>query len=190
MRKQNGAIEKPTKVTYFTAHGPFEVPIRNAKKSKVLAIKHLEEFWSKDREFSSLSKRERELRSLSEMRGCYVFAIKASKGYTPWYIGKTKRSFSRECFDNDKLVYYMDAMADKNGTPVMFFLAVKKPGPLHRVIGRVENHFIQTGFLRNPDLKNKRGKAEQIWGIKGVIQGGQGNHGKGALEFKKLFGLN
>ena len=54
----------------FQCHGPFDVPTYNGKAAKIVDSERLTEFWN------SAS-------GLSEKRGCYVFAVRAGKGFRP-----------------------------------------------------------------------------------------------------------
>ncbi len=182
---QNEAIrEVNDKVAKFVVHGPFEVPTKRTAKGKGLAIEQLDTAFWKRKGWEALAKK----------CGCYVFAIKASKGYMPWYVGRTtKQSFDKECFTDHKLVLYMDVMMDcRRGIPMIFFLVPPtKQGPLNRtLIGQVESFFIRAGLNRNSNLRNKQGTKLPRWGVSGVKRGGKGPPSSNAAEFRKLFGFN
>lgn len=57
-------------------------------------------------------------------QGVYVFALRAGKGYKPWYVGKTngQKGMSRECMTDNKVNKYNEAMRRSNGSPVLFFV--------------------------------------------------------------------
>ena len=74
----------------FDVFGPFSID----RKKKRVDKNSLPEFWQKVNE---------RMPGLSKACGCYLFATRASGGFTPWYIGKAdKRSFEEECFDYHK----------------------------------------------------------------------------------------
>ena len=60
---------------------------------------------------------------LPDACGCYVFAIKASRGTLPWYIGKAeKQPFKKECLSHHKINHFNNAIAERRGCPVIFFI--------------------------------------------------------------------
>ncbi|MGC2425033.1 MAG: hypothetical protein WA666_11855 [Nitrospirota bacterium] len=136
--------------------------------------------------------------------GCYVFALKISGGYRPIYVGKTNKSFKDESFSTSNLKKYNEALIEHKGIPVLFFIYdsnfKKYNGKISqknsKIITKVENVLIEAGAIKNPDLKNIRGKNKKIeWSIKGVINNNIHNNGKGkpngdARTFKKMMGFN
>jgi hypothetical protein len=61
--------------------------------------------------------------TLLDKRGCYVFGIRAGKGFTPAYAGKATKKFKNEVFGHHKLAKYQRYLADvAKGTPVLFFV--------------------------------------------------------------------
>lgn len=164
--------------TTFLIKGPFSVPIHKSASSKLIT-EDLTSFWH-------------EASLLKKGIGCYVFAIRAGGGFTPLYIGKTIRSFERECFTDHKIKHYNYALAEySKGTPVMFFVEYpRKKGKVNSAdIADLENFLIQIGRRINPDLRNIQGAIQPSWGIKGVIRGGQGNKNKAENAFCSVFGL-
>lgn len=130
---------------------------------------------------------------LTRERGCYLFAIRAAKGFRPIYVGKTKASYEKECFTFHKIAdHYTPALADtKKGTPVLFFVVLNKTkGPLNnKAISQVESFLIQNAVAKNPELSNVQGTKKQEWGIAGVIRGGKGKCPKPAKLFRQAMGL-
>lgn len=64
-----------------------------------------------------------ELERLGDERGCYVFAIRAGRGFTPIYVGKATKSFKQECLNSANKHKFADGLADyKKGTPVLYFV--------------------------------------------------------------------
>jgi hypothetical protein len=95
--------------------------------------------------------------SIAARRGCYVFGIRASRGYTPIYVGKATKSFEQECFTGHKLKHYNRALADyARGTPVLFFVAEPETrGRANaKAIGEIERYLIALGEAANPWLSN------------------------------------
>jgi len=50
---------------------------------------------------------------LLNTRGGYIFAIRAGKGFTPWYVGQAKKSFKQEIFTPHKKDIYNCVLANK-----------------------------------------------------------------------------
>ena len=76
--------------------GPYEIP-RHVNRG----IYHIDssngvEFWVNQ-----------DVAHLSEKEGCYIFALRAGMGHTPWYVGKAGTGasgggFKQEIFTTDK----------------------------------------------------------------------------------------
>ncbi len=78
--------------TEFIVVGPYEIPCDKTGTIKFIDYKeHIVEFW------------ENVKTGIKEKKGFYVFALKAGRGYSPWYIGKTNPSLEKECFDSEKI---------------------------------------------------------------------------------------
>lgn len=166
-------------MTAFKVEGPFDVPMEPQVESKMVAEDVSSLFWKKHT-------------SLKTKKGCFVFALRAGKGMTPLYVGKTNNSFEKECFTDHKLKHYNYALASyKKGTPIMFFVVypAKKGKPNASEIGDLEDFLIQVGRRVNPDLRNIKGAAQPTWGIKGAIRGGEGKPNSSASSFCRTFKL-
>lgn len=161
--------------------GPINIDYQKAGSRKNIGENHVKSFFEKEG-----------FRSISEKQGCYVFALKAGLGFTPWYVGKTKKSMKKECMADGKLKYYNPILFNgKKGKPVMFFIV--PPGDKKNIpkqtINEVETFLIQSARSQNKYLKNKKKVKPPNWNIKGVIRGPQGAPGKEAKAFKKMMGL-
>jgi hypothetical protein len=101
-------------------------------------------------------------RGLSIARGCYVFAIKAASGYTPYYVGQAnKQSILAEALSPPKLTIYNEVCSNTNGTPVLFFLPMITPNGKYckttvrrRSITFLERWLIAQALGKNPNLYN------------------------------------
>ncbi len=166
--------------TVFKVDGYYEVSFKKGKgKGKHISQKEAsEKFW-------------KEHPSLKNKVGCYIFAIRAGKGFTPMYVGKATISFKQEIFSSNKIVKYNDAIFGRSGTPVLFFLIhpIKKGGNNKKHISELEKHLIENGSIKNPELLNKQGKGKYEWTIEGVSKSNGGYPGKTAKQFKKMFGF-
>ena len=166
----------------YSVHGPFRVPTEPLKKIRWVNENKIKQFWQED------DRRKK----LKDGRGCYVFAIQAGPGYTPWYVGEATKGFGQECFSERNLLRYNRVVANQTGSPVLFLVAhPTKIGPTRKIeIRNIERYFTELGAVKNPNLLNKQGKRQPKWTIKGVIRGRQGQPSREAKAFKKLFGLS
>lgn len=164
----------------FEVKGPFKVPTYNGRAAKIVDSEKLADFWESSGE-------------MGERRGCYVFAIRASKGIRPQYVGRATKTFKQEVFTPHKLEKYQRCLADiGKGNPVLFFLVpqAKKGKPNLKAIRELEDYLIQTAVSRNENLLNVRGTDRAKWGIAGVIRGSGGKPSAAAQALKKTLGLN
>ena len=164
----------------FQVHGPFRIPL-SGQNHRYL-IPGCPEFWAQPG-----------TGDLALECGCYLFAIRAAKGYRPVYVGKTTSTFEKECFAPHKVAYhYQRAISEmKKGTPVLFLVVLKrtKGRTNERAISQVESFLIQNALAKNPQLSNVRGTKEEKWSITGVIRGGKGKFSKSAAQLRKAVGL-
>lgn len=131
--------------------------------------------------------------------GVYIFALERKLRCTPYYVGKTKKSFKAEIFNAANRRRYESVIKDYNGKPKMFLIvptdevdvSVEKDSKVSKcrakIIVEIEGFFIQLSACVNPHLVNKQKTQGPKWSIKGVLNAEQGNPGKGALRFKSMF---
>jgi hypothetical protein len=164
----------------FKVRGPYEIPCKGKQHPYIES--GCDDFWKQP-----------EVTNLANERGCYPFAIRAAKGFRPVYVGKTKRTFGKECFTYHKVAdHYQPALADTGkGTPVMFLLTLGRArGPINnRAIAQLETFLIQNGVAKNPHLSNVQGTRQEEWGIAGIIRGGKGKVAASAKLFRQAMGL-
>lgn len=163
--------------------GQFRVPVED--KPAARRIGDPNKFWKDVQDHKN-----KKVRSLANKCGVYVFGMRAAGGIVPYYIGKTTKSFEKECFQVHKLDKYNDALSEyKKGTPVMFFIVSPKPAAKDGEIRLIEDFLIQLGVARNEKLLNFRGIAKPpSWSIKGVIRH-KGKPPKSAQEFKRMMNI-
>lgn len=164
--------------TIFSIKGPYKVPTHPGAASKLVS-EDISSFWA-------------EAKDSRNKLGCYVFGIRAGKGLTPLYVGKTTKSFEQECFTDHKINHYNYALSEYDkGTPVIFFVEypIKRGKPSSSEISDLEDFLIQVGRRVNPDLRNIKGARKPTWGIKGVIRGGKGKSNIAEKNFCTLFNL-
>jgi hypothetical protein len=145
-------------------------------------VKHVDEFWSGE-----------EAKKIQNKKGCYIFCLKNGPGYTPWYVGKTDRTFKLECFTDNKLKKYNGLLHSGNnqGIPCMFFVTDLQTNRSINsgIIKDMETYLIQKGVKKNLNLLNIAQTKGTQWGIKGVIDGGKGNASKISSKFKTMMGI-
>lgn len=145
------------------------------------------------------SRAEEELEEgISGAIGCYIFSIRAGRGALPWYVGLAeKQSFRKESFTSHKLNHYNNAIADRNGTPLLTLIVkrtqsqkiVNPTGNAHRDIQLLETMLIFTCLRRNPNLFNVRDTTlfrEMV--VPGLLNTRQGKIPSSVSDFKLLIG--
>jgi len=170
------------KQTQLVVLGPYSIPYEKHDRgtSKQITKEKAKSFWDQE-----------EVKQIAMKQGCYVFATKAGKGFTPWYVGKATKSFKQEALQ-PKLTHYNEVIfKGKKGKPVIFFVA--RPSNLKKIpskqINEVEKFLIQSAYYKNPGLKNKQNAKQHGWGIAGVIRGGKGKAPVNAKQFKNMLDL-
>jgi hypothetical protein len=152
--------------------------LQREKNTGLLLEKIGKEFWKPE-----------ENRRFSEKRGVYVFGIRASKGFTPYYVGKTKINFQFELFSHRNINIFNRVIAENNGTPIVFLIYPKKISVYtKRDIEKIEQFLIEVAYAKNIYIKNKQGLPS--WCINGVWRCGPGKATKEASKFKIMMGLN
>jgi hypothetical protein len=165
--------------TELQVEGPFEIDYELNGSAKRVSRSDGVAFWS----FEGVS-------HLRNKQGCYVFAIRAGKGFTPWYVGQASNGFEQESFTDHKRDHYNDALfRGRRGTPVLFF--VTPPGSKRKVaqkeLTHMEKELIQYALAKNPDLCNiQHTRTLPQWSIAGVIRSRQGQPTKAARRFKLM----
>lgn len=163
-------------MTDFIVRGPYEIAAYKGKRGRNISAFEGRSFFDTHEDLAS-------------ERGCYVFATRAGRGYTPWYVGKATKSFRQECFTPHKLNKYNECLVDiARCTPVLFFVVARNArgvtGSNH--IGEVEDFLIQTAISVNPNLLNVKGTRREEWSIAGVIRS-RGRSSETAGLFKRMF---
>lgn len=165
----------------FRVAGPFRVPFDRARTGARLITSRVKaKFW------------EDKARKYRSRIGCYVFAIRNGRHYSPGYIGKATSSFAGEVFTEAKLNRYNETLADfKKGKPVLFFVVapINKGQPAKKKVDALEKHLIQTVKAAYPSLRNKIGTRIPRWGIAGVLRGGKGKTSKSASALRQIMGI-
>lgn len=168
----------------FTVHGPFVVPLDIHKNGKQIHKDNLKSFW--DITAKDIGKR----------KGVYVFAMKGPRGYTPIYVGMTrKQDFEREAFATGKLQKLNSALLDYKISKLvaLFVVHPKQKGKANgRLIDQVETYLITVAALKNSNIKNDRKTKPMEWRIKGCVRSKKGESGRSSQTLRKVmeFGAN
>ena len=103
---------------------------------------------------------------LDDSCGCYVFALKAGRGYTPYYVGQAcRRGIIDEALNSGNREKYNKVCSESKGTPVIFLIPMLTPTGRYRkkrtngnlgAIDFLERWLIATAIRKNPDLINNK----------------------------------
>jgi len=170
--------------TDLAIKGPIPIPFQKNKKglAKHISNPDAKAFW-----------KSAAARAIAEKQGCYVFALKAAKGFRPWYTGKATKSMRQECLHYHKLAHYNQVLfTGKKGTPVMFFVVLEgnKKKVSSKVLDEMETFFIQTVLSKHPEILNVQKTNLPKWTVQGVVRGGKGRRKKNTTQFRKMMGLD
>ena len=132
---------------------------------------------------------------LSDACGCYVFAVRAGKGYTPYYVGRAeKNSLLNESSNLSNIGKYNDVISYTTGTPVMFVLPMLTPQGKYRKLATgelgslrfLERWLIAQCIEKNPALvNNKETKFLRSIHVAGIFNPTQGEAHKGSRALAK-----
>jgi hypothetical protein len=163
--------------TMFETKGPYTLPVG---KKRWMTPDEIDSFWNG-------------IPEIADKIGCYIFAVRASRGFTPYYVGKTTKSFRNEALSSrNQTEFIQPTLYDRAGGAVLFLLTLPtNKGPKNKKhIKELELFLIQQASLVNEDLKNTHGTKPPDWGIRGVYRGGQGNRAQNAKELMICLGLD
>ena len=172
----------------FDIFGPFEVD-RRANGLIAASASDRREFWEWVDDH---------VPGLSAACGCYIFAIKASRGTLPWYVGKAERQpFSRECLSSHKINHFNNAIAGRRGRPILLFLPqltkkgnFRKPTTSTRkAISELESLLIGMAISRNPRMLNTKGtRMLRELTVEGFLNSKRGKSGISARTLRGILG--
>lgn len=167
--------------TQLEVFGPFGIPFDLVGSVKKIGKAEETAFWAQDG-----------VDQFKTKHGVYIFAMRAAKGFTPWYVGRAGKGFVKEIFTPDKVVKYREVFdRGTRGSPVMFF--VTKGGSRNKVgtkvIGEVEQALIVAAGAKNSNLVNVHHNKDREWCIKGVMYSSPGKPTTIARQFKAMMGM-
>lgn len=159
----------------FSVQGPFTVSTTKLKVGRQVSAADGVEFWKHHA-------------AIAPLRGCYLFAFKAAKGYKPIYAGKATKSFAKEVFTPHKLNKFNTGLGNQlKGTPVLFFICLNhsKGAVNKKAIDEAESYLIQAGLAANQELLNDKKTKVASWSINGVVRSRQGKPSAAAKELRR-----
>lgn len=108
-------------------------------------------------------------------RGCYILAVTAGGGWTPWYVGKAaKTSLHTTALKHRNIVIFNEVLKKQGkAKPVVFLLPKKTPSDKFSTnstgIAELETMLIGLAFQQNHDLLNisqaKQWKKTELVGV-------------------------
>jgi hypothetical protein len=138
---------------------------------------------------------------LSSACGCYVFAMRAGKGYTPYYVGQSsKKAIIAEALNTiNQMIYNKVLGSVSKGKPVIYLIPMKTPGGRFRKPNKSESKkrtFPSVDFLeewliaqalqKNPSLRNNmKTKFVRQLHVVGLFNPQPGEATKASTELKK-----
>lgn len=174
----------------YAIFGPFIIPRNGVLIDR--SLKARRKFWLEVEHATS--------EDLPDACGCYVFAVRASKGIIPWYVGLTeKRTFRKECLGSHQVGNYNDVLAQKEkAQPLLYLLAKQTPKgrnrkpskTMQRDIQFLESYLIGHGLNKNQKLLNqKKTKFLKSLCVPGILNSDKGHPGKPAKSLRQTLGL-
>jgi hypothetical protein len=146
-------------------------------RSRYFDTEQFDEFWANN--------------EYAEERGCYVFALRRSRGYAPIYVGKTGRQFCVECFTDRNYRLMHTALRGQVGTLVLFLLCQqRRRGRVNMTaINDLERYLVEAALDKNPDLANRvYTRTQPGFKVNGVHRS-SGRPNGGAIELKRALSL-
>lgn len=178
-------------MSYYYTLGPFTVPRKGGtggKKVLDASKVAINTFWEDI---------EQTVSGLSMACGCYIFAMKAGRGITPWYVGQSKTGFKNECFAATKINHYHDVInSTVKGTPVLILLTRYTQGnKIAKTVTWDEANFVEQYIIglalgKNPNLRNvKNTKFSRTLQIPGILNNPPGQPSFGAVLLRQTLGV-
>lgn len=172
---------------YFDVAGPYEL-IRDGKKKLITerSAADLKEKLTKDNP------------SLTTACGCYVFTVRAGRGYTPYYVGQScRQSILREALNPSNREKYNKACSESRGTPALFLLPMKSPSGQYRrkgggglAIDFLERWLIAAALAKNTKLINtKETKLLRKIVVEGILNAKRGQPPIPSQELSRALGI-
>ena len=136
-------------------------------------------------------------KGLSKACGCYVFAKRAGRGYTPLYVGQAcATSLVNEAMNASNCMKYNGTLGRK-GNPVIFLLPMVTPtGRFRRrpqngrslpAIEFLERWLIATCLVKNPHLvNNQQTRLLRKLHVSGILNAKPGSANRASTAFRRV----
>ena len=137
----------------------------------------------------------------TNLYGCYVYSIKAGRGFTPIYVGSTtKRTLGEEAFDSDKLLKCLQHITSyKKGSLQVSFIIPKDKFDRNvktrrgrcpkKIIEKLEKVLTAVAYRKNKNLINIQNRCMAEFFIRGALNSEEGRPKKEVAVFKQMIGL-
>ena len=164
----------------FTVQGPFKVPtnarmVRGKRKYSI----NTASFWENE-----------ETDNFANCKGCYVFANASGTGFSPIYVGKTNKTFKKECFQAHKKTKLDEYLKDVGKSSLyVFFVVLQGAKKYLDEIDSFETLLIQKCQKVNPEILNER-KLKEPFIIEGIYGDKKIGKPKSSIsKFKKCLNI-
>lgn len=164
----------------FTVQGPFKVPtnarmVRGKRKYSI----NTASFWENE-----------ETDNFANCKGCYVFANASGTGFSPIYVGKTNKTFKKECFQAHKKTKLDEYLNDVGKSSLyVFFVVLQGAKKYLDEIDSCETLLIQKCQKVNPEILNER-KLKEPFIIEGIYGDKKIGKPKSSIsKFKKCLNI-
>ena len=165
---------------FFSVQGPFKVPT-DAKlfRGKRRYTVNSAVFWENE-----------EIGKFANCKGCYVFANASGTGFLPIYVGKTNKTFKKECFQAHKKTKLDEYLKDVGKSSLyVFFVVLENSKKYLDEIDSCETLLIQKCQKANPEILNER-KLKEPFVIEGIYGNKKTGKPKSAVsKFKKCLNI-
>ena len=170
----------------YNVHGPYYVTetkykVRNGKAGRPRTGRHYEVKSEEAQDFDGLKGR----------YGCYVFATKFGDDFTPWYVGKTTRTFDKEIFTPHK-IGKLDELRELRKRGKLYVLLIA-PGrgrgaKNSTATNNMETFLVGACHRVNPQLLNLQKLPKNAWAIVGVTRPKRGKRTDGERALQGFVG--
>lgn len=143
----------------------------------------------------------RKYKQYTDSYGCYIYSIKAGRGFSPIYVGSaTRQCLGKEAFDSDKFLKCLQHIAGYKKCSLQITFVVprdkidtnvdtRRGRCPRKTIGKLEKVLTAIAFRKNQNLINKQNLCLADFFINGVLNSDSGRPRKEVSAFKSMMGL-
>ena len=137
----------------------------------------------------------------SDCYGCYIYSVKAGKGFTPIYVGSaTRQTLGEEAFTSDKRLKCLQYMSEygKGSLHITFVvpkdkidssMGTRRGRYPTKTIECLEKVLIAVAYRKNKHLMNKQNRCLSNFFINGALNSDAGRPREEVVKFKDMMGL-